>query len=212
MSGRRRLQQSKSDEKQPHTSADQGQNAVKPDKGVLEGPSAPAKAPKTTKHSKKRKAVAAIAAPAVISGLAGAVPQVTIDAAQQVVHAVTVGYPATYKPNISGGGYEFSREWQGSSSDQAAAVKMASQVVDIALRKAGWRDCDAASKRRYIQWILAGDMTPPEAAQVLVQRWFQPNIKPLRKLIRLMQKERPVSTDYRSIASAVNTQQIIRRP
>jgi hypothetical protein len=69
---------------------------------------------------------------------------------------------------------------------------MASQVVDIALRKAGCHNCDAASKRRYIQWILAGNMAPAEAAQVLAQRVFQLRIKPLRELIQLIREEQGV--------------------
>jgi hypothetical protein len=206
MSGRRR-QQSKSDNDQPRTSAGQGQSAVKPNEEVSAGPSVSAKAPATRKDSRRRKFIATGAASAVISGFAGGAPPVAINAMENALHA-----PATSsRADISGGGYYFSEEWQGSSS---AAIGMASQVVDIALRKARCRNCDAASKRRYIQWILAGNMTPAEAAQVLAQRVFQLRIKPLRELIQLIREEQgsphPAATAIRAATAAAAAAYLVK--
>ena len=200
MSGRRR-QQSKSDNHQPRTSAGQGESPVKPDEEVSAGPSVSAKAPAARKHSKRRKAIATGAASAVISGFAGGAPPVAINAMENALHAPAISSRA----DISGGGYYLSEEWQGSSSDRTAAIGMASQVVDIALRKAGCRNCDAASKRRYIQWILAGNMTPAEAAQVLAQRVFQLRIKPLRELIQLIREEQGINEGSLHPAAATAT-------
>jgi hypothetical protein len=149
------------------------------------------------KHSKKRKVIAGGAASAIISGFAGGVPPVAFNAVESALHAPA----ANVRANISGDGYYLSEEWQGSGSDRAAAIGMASQVVDIALRKAGCRNCDAASKRRYIQWILAGNMTSAEGAQILAQSVFQFRIKPLRELVQLIREEQ--SVDKRSLHPAV---------
>lgn len=196
MSGRRR-QQSKSDSGQPRTNAGQRQSAVKPSEEVSAEPPASVKSRATGKPSKRRKAIATGAASAVISGFAGGAPPVVVNAMENVFHAS----PASSRADISGGGYYFSKEWQGDSTDQTAAIGMASQVTDIALRKAGCHNCDAASKRRYIQWILAGNMTPAEAAQVLAQRTFQLRIKPLRKLIKIIRDEQEVSVRPVQIAA-----------
>jgi hypothetical protein len=151
----------------------------------------------TKQVPKKRKIAAVLAAPAVISGFAGAIPQIAINAVQQAIHTGTAQQPyGAQKAVASGGEYYFGQEWQGGpsspSSDQAAAVQMASDVVAIALRKAGWRDCDAAFKHRYIQWILAGNTTPPEAAQILALRIFQAKTDPLKNLISLIKQDRPL--------------------
>lgn len=206
MSGKPRLQHSKNDKKQPRTSADHGKSAVNPDEKISVKPSASAKPPEATKQTSKKRKIAAIVVAPVISGLAGAAPPIAINAAQEAIHAGTAQQPSNVeKPaqqpiNVkqtlaSGGEYYFGQEWQSGpsspSSNQAAAEEMARNVVEIALRKAGWRNCDPAFKRRYIQWILAGNMTPPEAAQILAQRIFQANTKPLKNLIRLIRQDRP---------------------
>lgn len=162
--------------------------------------SVPSDAPKAAREiSRKSKIAAIMTTPAVITGLAGAAPAAAVDAVQHAIHDVTA-QTASYKPAASGGEYYLGRPWQGVTSSESyyqEAAGMAAKVVEIALRKAGWHDCDAASKRRYVQWILAGNMTPSEAAQVLVQKIFQTNIPPLRELIRIIKKDRPPPDAFR---------------
>ena len=90
---------------------------------------------KASSHSKKNRGF--LASAPVISGLAGAVPQITINAVQQVLHALS-GQTSQHGKLASGGAYIFAGEWQNyvNSSDatQAIAEQMATNVVNIALR------------------------------------------------------------------------------
>lgn len=151
--------------------------------------------PAGEKASSTRKKIAVfMASPAVISGFAGAVPQITINAVQQALHALS-GQTSRPGELASGGAYIFAGEWQNhvNSNDAAKAVaeQMATNVVNIALRRAGYLDCSPEGKRHYIQWILAGNMTPRQVASVLAEN--SPTVQQLDDLTRIMIEDKRLS-------------------
>jgi hypothetical protein len=208
------------DLKRPPIGTDSMRGSVGAAKEVQTEPSASGSSPKVARDVSRKRKIAALVTPAVISGFAGASPQVALDAVQQAVHDV-IAQTASYKPPASGGEYFFGEEWTSSissSNSRQAAEAMAQKVVDIALRRAGWRDCDAGTKRRYVQWILAGNMSSAQAGQVLGQGRFQANIPSMQELIRMIKKDRPsahapgdIARHAVNVSSAINSARRIQR-
>jgi len=102
--------------------------------------------------------------------------QAMVSLAQQAIQGIrnVITSPGGHQlPNLSGGEYFFSEEWKGyaatTTASQTAAERMAEKVVAIALRETMRSHADAAARRRLVQWVLAGNMTPAQAATVLAE-------------------------------------------
>lgn len=131
----------------------------------------PAKAGETSKSpSVRKKKLAAIGLAGAQVAIAG---QAGLGLAQEAIHGVreVITSPSGQLPDLSGGGYFFSKDWEGYAASitasQISAERMAELVVEIALQETARGLPDAAAKRRLVQWVLAGNMTPAEAATIL---------------------------------------------
>jgi hypothetical protein len=97
----------------------------------------------------------------------------------------------------SGDAFMFGQEWAPPSSantfalqqaHRSASIKLASTVVDQALLqvnrgRAEPLHLDAAAHRNLVQWVLAGYMSPKEAASVLVEGESSSSYKSLLQLV-----------------------------
>lgn len=160
----------------------------------------PAEPSKAVKSSPGRRRLAAfLTGPAVISGIAGAVPQATIEAAKLAIHEVTTQSSGAKTPKafrvqsrynvpIGSGGFIFSGAWgnyaNATGVNQGVAVHLASEAVSVAFEDSGIQIASPAEKYRYTQWILSGNMTPAEAAEIFTQESPTPRLKRLVDLIR----------------------------
>lgn len=163
-------------------------------------------------RTRREKFAAILVSPAFITGLAGAIPPAAIDLTHQTVQAVStlIHHNSSNSPSSSkstsnksgsaGGEYYFGGEWQ-SAANRTAAIQAAKDVVDLALKRTGNESAIGAIRRIYIQWILAGNMTPAEVAQVVATAGvFDASVNPqFESLVQTMRDDiylRPIGGDY----------------
>jgi len=141
------------------------------------------------------KLTALVSSPLKITEVAAEVLQAAVDqAASSISDIANVStsevHPSAYS---NGGDYYLGAEWQGvkgNNTNRINAERMATQAVDLALRYGGAHLCDAGAKRRYVQWVLAGNMAPDEAARILAVASAKPPTSiPLANLLKIIRDE-----------------------
>lgn len=194
------------------------------------GRSLPVKVPtaaKSTSARRKTKTISArhklalfLTSPAVISGIAGAIPPYTITAAQMVAHEITTQSPRNksldsfsargrHDVPIGSGGFAFGGAWgdyaNATITNQGIATHLASMVVDVASEDARFHGAfNAAERWRYTQWVLAGNMTPAEAAELVTTESPTPK---LETLLDLIQKDHSIVTTSGTVTHQPITQE-----
>jgi hypothetical protein len=120
---------------------------------------------------KKKLAAAATAGVQVASAVGGM--QAATSLTQQAIQAARhiIDSPSDQLSGPSGDEYFVSEEWRGYSASttasQISAERMAKETVAIALKAAGRSRANATMRRHLVQWVLAGNITPAQAATII---------------------------------------------
>src|SRR4051812_29423243 len=104
-----------------------------------------------------RKITAVLGSTTVVAGFAGGLPQVTYDLVAKAASSMV-------QPEHGGGEYYLAGGWR--SSDKQAAIELATRAVNETINRLHLSSVPAETRRRAIQWILAGNLTPSEASAI----------------------------------------------
>jgi hypothetical protein len=146
------------------------------------------RAPKRVQPRLIDKVGVALSSPVVIASLVIGAPRTAYDLLMNAVHSVHATTSQGLR-NTSGEMYLFGGGWATYQNEhQSTAVKLATDVVEIARVNSGIGQMPPEGYRRFIQWVLVGNMSPEQATTVIAANSAESVGPEMTELVELIRK------------------------